>query len=104
VEQPLYFFLREDVGNKLWWFGNDPGKRRTGRVSPRHRKTIEAMEPFMFAVPEARNRTSTGDEGLHPINRNLSYKNVSHGSTKRLQGTGFSVETHAHRLFMRNVL
>jgi hypothetical protein len=51
------------------WLGNDLGERRTGGVSPCHRQTVEAAEHFVFAVPQTRDRTGTGDVGLHAISR-----------------------------------
>src|ERR1700692_1751919 len=96
--------MRKDVGHKVRWFGNDLGQRGTGDVSPCHRKTIEAAEHFVFAVPEARDGPSAGDVGLHTTRRNLGYRDFSHSSTKRPQGSGFGVKTHTHGLFIGNVL
>ena len=89
--QPLQFLMREDVGDKLRWFGNDLGKRRTGGVSPCHCETIEAAEHLVFSVPEERDETRAGDVGVHTVRRNVGYRDVAHGATKRPQGAGFSV-------------
>src|SRR5437588_3099015 len=71
VEQSLQFLVREDVGNKLQWFGNDLGKRSTGGVSPCHCVTIEAAEYLVFAVPEARDGTCTIQRGVHTVGRKV---------------------------------
>src|SRR5438067_64299 len=96
--------MREDVGHKVGWVWNHLGQRRSGGVSSCHRKTVEAAEHFVFAVPEARDGTGPSDVGLHAIGCNLGYGDVSHGSTKRPQSTSLGVESHAHRLFVGDVL
>src|SRR5580704_4064592 len=96
--------MREDEGDKRWWFGNDLGKRRTGGISACHGKTIEAPEYPVLAVPETRDGPRACDVGVHTVGCNVGYGDVAHGSTKRLQGAGFSVESHTHSLFMVNVM
>ena len=65
------------MGHEVRWLGNHLGERGTGGVSACHRKTVEAAEDFVFAVPEARDGTGPGDVGLHTISRNLGYGDVS---------------------------
>src|SRR5215472_11081959 len=105
VEQPPEFVTRVDVGHESWrWFGDELGERGDVRVSPANRETIESAERFVFAMPEARDRSAASDVGVHTICLDVGHRHISYSSAERPQCTRFGVKTHAHRLLVRDIL
>ena len=103
--QPPEFVPRVDVGHESWrWFGDELGERGDVRVSPANRETIESAERFVFAMPEARDRSTASDVGVHTICLDVGHRQISYSSAERPQGTRFGVKTHAHRLLVRYIL
>ena len=68
------------------------------------REPIEAGQDFILAMPEACDRSTTGQEIVDDIRLQLIDINITDLSRKRFQDTRFCAETHAHGLLIGDIL
>src|SRR5262245_26549701 len=97
--------MRVNIGNEgAQRFRNALRQRRGTNIAASDGKTIEAVEDTMLPLPECRDGSVASQVSIYAITADLLQAHIAHGTAKRFEGTGFGTKSHAHRLFMSDIL
>src|SRR5262245_40111424 len=104
IKESSQFLARIDVRSKgFQGFWNCRRQWRVADIAARDRKSIEACEHFMLAMPETGDGSSSGEPCLHTAWCDLVQCNLAHRAAKGLKSAGLGAKAHADRLFVSNV-
>src|SRR5260370_31483620 len=95
--------MRVNVGNKdRRWFRYKCREWRDCAIAARNREAVKTDQHMMLRVPETRHRAHTSYKSKYGNGSNVGNRDVSHRTTKRLEGALFRAEPHTHRLLVGN--